>query len=143
MISQAIQSPLPEQAVQSPAEGTVSDLNPVTVPFEGSQPILRVEDMDASLRFYVGVLGFVNVSWGSDEFTKVNRDGAGIYLCRGGQGRGGAWIWIGVEDAEKLHEELKARGVAIRMPPTNFPWALEIHVEDPDGNVIRFGSDPK
>jgi predicted enzyme related to lactoylglutathione lyase len=115
----------------------------VTVRFEGSQPILRVEDMAASLRFYVDVLGFTNVSWGSDEFTSVNRDGAGIYLCRGGQGRGGAWIWMGVGDAEKLHEELIARGVAIRMPPTNFPWALEIHVEDPDGNVIRFGSDPK
>jgi predicted enzyme related to lactoylglutathione lyase len=121
----------------------VSAANPVTVRFEGSQPILRVEDMAASLRFYVGVLGFTNVSWGSDEFTSVNRDGAGIYLCRGGQGRGGAWIWMGVDDAEKLHEELKARGVAIRMAPTNFPWALEIHVEDPDGNVIRFGSDPK
>jgi predicted enzyme related to lactoylglutathione lyase len=48
-----------------------------------------------------------------------------------------------VEDVEKLQEELKARGVTIRMPPTNFPWALEMHVEDPDGNVIRFGSEPK
>jgi predicted enzyme related to lactoylglutathione lyase len=65
----------------------------------------------------------------------------GIYLCRGGQGQGRAWLWIGVEDVEKLHEEYEARGVAIRMPPTNYPWALEMHVEDPDGNVIRFGSD--
>jgi hypothetical protein len=29
------------------------------------------------------------------------------------------------------------------MPPTNFPWALEMHVEDPDGNVLRLGSEPK
>ncbi|HEV7675620.1 MAG TPA: VOC family protein [Candidatus Angelobacter sp.] len=121
----------------------MSDPHPVTVHFEGGQPILRVEDMEASLRFYIGVLGFTNATWGNDEFTSVNRDGTGIYLCRGGQGRGGAWIWIGVDDAEKLHEQLKAQGVAIRMPPTNFLWALEIHVEDPDGNVIRFGSDPK
>jgi len=28
------------------------------------------------------------------------------------------------------------------MEPTNFPWAKEMHVEDPDGNVIRFGSEP-
>jgi predicted enzyme related to lactoylglutathione lyase len=121
----------------------VSNANPVSVRFEGSQPILRVEDMETSLRFYVGVLGFKNVSWGTDEFTSVNRDDAGIYLCRGGQGRGSAWIWIGVEDAEKLYEELKPHNVNILMPPTNFPWAMEIHVEDPDGNVIRFGSDPK
>ena len=35
-----------------------------------------------------------------------------------------------------------ALGVKIRMAPTNYPWALEMHVEDPDGNVIRFGSEP-
>jgi predicted enzyme related to lactoylglutathione lyase len=111
--------------------------------FEGSQPILRVEDMNASLHFYVDQLGFKNVHWGTDEFTSVNRDRAGIYLCKGSQGAGKAWIWIGVADVEKLQDEIKARGVAIRMPPTNYPWALEMHVEDPDGNVIRFGSDPK
>ncbi|HXI44642.1 MAG TPA: glyoxalase superfamily protein [Bryobacteraceae bacterium] len=113
------------------------------VRFEGSQPILRVENMQASLRFYVDLLGFENASWGNDGFTSVSRDGAAIYLCRGDQGRGGAWVWVGVEDAEKLHEELKARGVTIRMPPTNHPWALEMQIEDPDGNVLRLGSQPK
>lgn len=113
------------------------------VRFEGSQPILRVENMGDSLRFYVDVLGFENVDWGTDDFTSVSRDQAAIYLCRGGQGRGGAWVWIGVEDVEKLHEQYKALGVTIRLPPTNFPWALEMQVEDPDGNVLRFGSEPR
>jgi len=112
------------------------------VHFEGSQPILRVENMQTSLHFYVDLLGFKNVHWGTDEFTSVNRDRAGIYLCRGGQGRGAAWVWIGVADAAKLHQELTAKGVPIRMPPTNYSWALEIHVEDPDGNVLRLGSEP-
>src|SRR5215469_5460884 len=57
-------------------------------------------------------------------------------------GRGGGWVWVGVEDATKLHDELVARGVAIRMPLSNFSWALEFQVEDPDGNVLRFGSEP-
>ncbi len=121
----------------------MGDSNPASVRFECSQPILRVEDMAASLRFYVDQLGFKNAPWGTDEFTSVNRDGAGIYLCRGGQGKGQAWIWVGVEDVERLQEEYKARGVAIRMPPTNYPWALEMQIQDPDGNVIRFGSEPK
>ena len=30
----------------------------------------------------------------------------------------------------------------IRLPPTNYFWALEMHTEDPDGNVLRLGSDP-
>jgi len=28
------------------------------------------------------------------------------------------------------------------MPLTNHSWALEFQVEDPDGNVLRFGSEP-
>src|SRR5439155_24218827 len=54
-----------------------------------------------------------------------------------------AWVWIGVEDVEKLYEELKANGAKIRQEPTNYPWALEIRVEDRDGNVLRMGSEPK
>src|ERR1700688_3415007 len=95
------------------------------VHFEGSAPILRVENMATALHFYVDILGFKNVHWGTDEFTSISRDQAHIYLCRNGQGLGKAWVWIGVEDAAKLHEEVRARGVSVRMPPTNFSWALE------------------
>lgn len=117
--------------------------NGAAVRFEGSQPILRVESMAVSLRFYVEMLGFENASWGSEDFTSVSRDRAAIYLCQGGQGNAGAWVWIGVEDVEKLYKDYKSRGAAIRLPPTNYPWALEMHIEDPDGNVLRFGSEPK
>lgn len=116
--------------------------HPDRVQFEVSEPILRVEDMHAALRFYVDLLGFENAAWGSEDFTRITRDRAAIYLCRGDQGRGGAWIWIGVHDARKLHDELKARGVAIREGPENYPWAVEFRVEDTDRNVIRFGSEP-
>jgi uncharacterized glyoxalase superfamily protein PhnB len=116
--------------------------NSPRVYFENSAPILRVENMKTALAFYVDKLGFQNATWGTEDFTSVNRDRAGIYLSRGSQGRGGAWVWVGVEDATKLHDDLVARGVPIRMPLTNFSWALEFHVEDPDGNVLRFGSEP-
>ena len=113
------------------------------VHFENSQPILRVEDMQVSLHFYVEALGFKKADWTTENFTSVSRDQAGIYLCEGGQGKRGAWVWIGVEDVERLHEEYKSKGVTFRLPPTNYPWALEMQIEDPDGNVLRFGSDPK
>lgn len=112
------------------------------VRFECCNPILRVEDMGASVRFYVDRLGFQNAKWGTADFTNVARDGAGIYLCRGSQGAGQAWVWIGVDDVTRLHAEYMARGIEIRLPPTRFPWALEMQVEDPDGNVLRFGSEP-
>jgi predicted enzyme related to lactoylglutathione lyase len=126
-------------------ERRMSDTPPTFRPavhFERAEPILRVENMQASLAFYVDQLGFTNAPWGNSDFTSVSQGGAGIYLCQGGQGRGGAWVWIGVEDVEKLHLEYQARGVTILLPPTNFPWALEMQIADPDGNVLRLGSDP-
>ena len=113
------------------------------VHFEHCEPVLRVEDMDAALAFYVGSMGFTNAPWGNGDFTFVSRDGAGIYLCRGAQGRGGAWAWVGVSDVRRLYDELLATGVKIVLPPTKYPWALEMQVEDPDGNVLRLGSDPE
>jgi len=99
--------------------------------------------MSAAVRYYVDVLGFEQASWGDDNFTCVSRDRAGIYLSKGDQGHTGSWVWIGVEDVEQLYEELKANGAKILHEPANYPWALEIRVEDRDGNVLRMGSEPK
>jgi hypothetical protein len=98
--------------------------------------------MEVSLHYYVDVLGFRNAEWGSNDFTSVNRDAAGIYLCRGGQGCAGTWAWIGVEDVRLLYDEYRLTGAKVRHAPRNYPWALEMHVEDPDGHVLRFRSEP-
>jgi hypothetical protein len=52
-------------------------------------------------------------------------------------------VWIDGVDVEKVYDEFRASGAMIRHQPTNYPWALEMQVEDPDGNVLRIGSDPK
>lgn len=111
--------------------------------FEGAAPILRVSDMSRSVRYYVDVLGFKNADWGNEHFTAVSRDNAGIYLCRGEQGQPGTWAWIGVSDAAALYDEYRASGADIRLLPTNYSWAYEMQVRDPDGHVLRFGSDPR
>jgi predicted enzyme related to lactoylglutathione lyase len=117
---------------------------PVTrTTFECANPILNVADMARSLRYYVEVLGFTNAEWGSDDFTCVTRDNAAIYLSDGDQGQPGTWVWIGVADVEALYEEFRATGASVLHPPQNFPWACEMKVGDPDGHVLRFGSDPK
>ena len=110
---------------------------------ERIEPVLRVEDMRAALHFYVDILGFQNAEWSSDDFAGISRGGGSLYLCHADQGRGGAWVWIGVDDVRPIYEDLKARGLPILLPPTNFPWALEMRVADPDGNVLRFGSEPE
>ena len=109
--------------------------------FGPATPILRVATLRASVDYFVDILGF-KTDWETPGFVSVSRDRCCIFLCGGGQGNPGSWIWTGVADAEALHEELVAKGAKIRQPPTNFSWALEIQVEDLDGNVLRFGSDP-
>jgi predicted enzyme related to lactoylglutathione lyase len=126
-----------------PAEAHMSGNKQSSIHFECINPILRVENMQASLQFYVNALGFENASWGTEDFTSITRDGTGLYLCRGSQGQGRAWVWVGVNDVEKLHQDYQALGLKIRLPPTNYPWALEMQIEDPDGNVLRLGSEPK
>jgi predicted enzyme related to lactoylglutathione lyase len=114
---------------------------PLPTHFECIDPILRVEDMARSLRDDVEVLGFESAPWGNPDFTRVERDGRGIYLSRGGQGRGGAWVWIGVADVRALYRVYRERGAVVLQKPKNEPWALEMRIADPDGNVLRFGSD--
>jgi catechol 2,3-dioxygenase-like lactoylglutathione lyase family enzyme len=110
--------------------------------FECVTPILRVRSLAASLAYYTGKLGF-KIDWQSQTtMASVSRGRAPIMLCEGDQGNPGTWVWIGVGDAEALFRELSEKGAKIVLPPTNYPWALEIHVEDPDGHVLRFGSEP-
>ena len=110
---------------------------------ENITPILYVGDMAKSLAFYVDILGFKNADWGNDNFTSINRGNMGLYLCKGGQGISGTWIWIGFDgDIFQLYQLLLTNGVKIKLPPTNYSWAYEFQVYDPDGHVLRFGTDP-
>jgi catechol 2,3-dioxygenase-like lactoylglutathione lyase family enzyme len=110
---------------------------------ENVTPILSVQDMTRSLAFYVDILGFTNADWGDDTFTCVSRDKISLYLCKGGQGSPGTWVWMGFDgDIFSLHQSLQSKGVTITLPPTNYSWALEMHVQDPDGHVLRFGTEP-
>ena len=121
----------------------MKNVSPLNFRIENIAPILNVNDMVKSLDFYVGILGFEKAEWGDDNFTSVNRDNTCIYLCKGGQGQAGTWIWIGFDgDIKELNDRLKSAGATIKLPPTNFSWAYEMHIQDPDGHILRFGTDP-
>jgi catechol 2,3-dioxygenase-like lactoylglutathione lyase family enzyme len=108
----------------------------------GVNPILAVGDLEVAVAYYTEKLGFRKL-WGhGDYFACVARGKTSLFLSVGDQGQPGAWVWIGTDNVTALHEEFVAAGAVIRQGPTNFEWALEIQVLDPDGNVLRFGSDP-
>ena len=110
------------------------------IAFEGVTPVLRVADAIASRDYYVKVLGF-SVDFEYPSFVAVSRGRAHLFLSEGDQGQAGSWVWIGVSDAKELLSEYVASGAKIRHEPTNYPWALELQVEDLDGNILRMGSE--
>ena len=93
-------------------------MNASRIYYEDSQPILRVENMEAALRFYVDMLGFSNARWGTDEFTSVNRDRPeSIFLeaARAAARLGFGSAWTTSNHLRRFED----RGVPVRMPPTN------------------------
>jgi hypothetical protein len=117
--------------------------NEVTTVFEGVTPILPVRNLPSSIDYYVTVLGF-KVDWHQPEImASVSRDRCNIMLCEGDQGNPGTWVWIGVGNIEPLFADYAAKGEMVRNPPTNYPWAYEMQIEDLDQHVLRFGSEPK
>ena len=111
--------------------------------FEGITPIFPVRSLSVSIDHYVRVLGF-KVDWNEPGImASVSRDRCHIMLCEGDQGNPGTWAWVGVGDIEPLVAEYTSKGAKIRHPPTNYQWTYEMQIEDPDGNVLRMGSEPK
>ena len=105
-------------------------------------PVFRVRDVDASISYYCNTLGF-QLRWrAAADFACVARGHCTFFLTSDHQSQPRMWVWIGVPDVRALHEELVAAGASIRNPPNNYEWAMEIQVEDLDGNVLRIGSDP-
>lgn len=109
----------------------------------GAVTILRVENLEASIAYYLERLGF-KLEWRDGSVASVRRDRMSLMLSEGDQGNPGTWIWIATSDVDQLYTEFQARGAQLRHPPTNYPWeSRECQVTDPDGHVLRFGSDSK
>ena len=111
--------------------------------FGSPVPVFRVKDVNASVAYYVDSLGF-KLQWrANDGFACVARGECSIFLTDDNQSQPRMWIWIGVPDVRALHSQYLTSGAKIRNPPNNFLWALEMQIEDLDGNVLRIGSDPE
>lgn len=108
-----------------------------------ARPIFNVRELGRSRTYYTETLGF-SLDWvdgDPPDFASLSRGDATLFLCEGCQGMPGGWMMAFVPSVDVLFEELRAKHALVRMPPTNMRWGLrELHISDPSGNVIRFGS---
>lgn len=117
-----------------------------------ARPILHVKNVDASLGFYVDLLGFTS-PWrydeeGSARVAQVDRQGCSLILANNldpeKTGKGVIFISLNVEPAthaaasaalDALRAELEARGARVR----EGSWGYRLLVvDDPDGNQLFF-----
>jgi catechol 2,3-dioxygenase-like lactoylglutathione lyase family enzyme len=116
-----------------------------------ARPVLHVNDVEASLRFYVGELGFTS-PWRYDEdgrarVAQVDRQGCALILSDqwpDKAGKGLIFISLNVEPAtheaavaalDGLRAELEGKGVPVK----DGSWGYRLLVvDDPDGNQLFF-----
>jgi catechol 2,3-dioxygenase-like lactoylglutathione lyase family enzyme len=110
-------------------------------------PVLHVSSAAAAEEFYCGRLGFRrDFAYRIDDartdpcYMGLTRDGVKLHLSSfSGDAVAGGAVFLVVENVDSLHAELVAKGVPIRLPPTDQSWGnREMYVDDPDGNSIRF-----
>jgi|SRR5579863_2295236 catechol 2,3-dioxygenase-like lactoylglutathione lyase family enzyme len=116
-----------------------------------ARPVLHVTDVEASLRFYVNLLGFTS-PWRYDDdgrvyVAQVDRQGCALILAdrwREKVGKGLMFISLNVEPPtpeaaaaalDALRAELEAKGVPVK----DGSWGYRLLVvDDPDGNQLFF-----
>ena len=105
-------------------------------------PYLVVQNISASIRYFVDVLGF-DAYIETPNLGIVERDGHQIHLSKSIKENTTHQLWMGVDDVEVLFEQFKGTGAIISQEPTNYSWAYQMVVEDHDGNKLIIGSGPK
>jgi uncharacterized glyoxalase superfamily protein PhnB len=119
--------------------------------FTRAIPVLHVRRSGVAEEFYCNWLGFRRkFAYRFDEaqpdpcYLGLIRDGVTLHLSSfAGDGVSGGVVFLVVEDVDRLHTELVAKGVPIALAPTNQSWGnREMYVDDPDGNSLRFVQGP-
>jgi catechol 2,3-dioxygenase-like lactoylglutathione lyase family enzyme len=121
--------------------------DPETLRLRSFEPSLTVNNLDASLRFYSDVLGFiVGERWNDDSgvlrgvMLKAGVCELGLSQDDWAKGRdrakgGGVRIWCKTgQDINQLAARIKTAGGRLTEEPKDQPWGVRsLSVDDPDG----------
>jgi uncharacterized glyoxalase superfamily protein PhnB len=116
-------------------------------------PVLLVRDVRASVAFWRERVGFETDAIYGDppNFAMPTRDGVTVMLAEAPPGAElppPNWrvldkcnqVYVWVDDANALYEELVGRGAPIDFTIYDTPWGTrEFGIQDPDGHDIAFG----
>jgi tRNA-Thr(GGU) m(6)t(6)A37 methyltransferase TsaA len=136
-------------------DGTpVLDVKPVLPPAPGRSsrfrdpfPILQVEDLPRSLRFYRDLLEFEPTyafpSEDEPQFVALAIPGGQLGLSAGEAAprTGSVAIWLYTDDVDAAVSRLREAGAPILAEPADQPWGERVaSVSDPDAYTVHIGS---
>ena len=107
-------------------------------------PILYVDDVARSIRFYTESLGFdVSYRWpaeGETAFAFLKLEPLGIAVSQRRPEHEGRdfELCLYTNDADRAAEQLRSAGAAEVQPPRDEPWGeRRTYFRDPDGNLVH------
>jgi len=116
-------------------------------------PLLQVFDMQASLEFYCGVIGFRIVDkTDADWWAMISLGDARLMLNtayeddkrppkaepRRVRGHNDVSLYFEFHDLDGLHAHLKSKGYQVRPPAKTSYGLMQMNVKDPDGYELCF-----
>jgi predicted enzyme related to lactoylglutathione lyase len=112
-----------------------------------SATIFHVANLDASLRYYIEVLGFQERfrfgDYAGVEYGEVQIHLSGPHSTNKraiGQGS----IYIFCADVDGYHAVVAEKGAAIQAPPKDYEYGMrDFVIKDPDGNLIGMGQETR
>lgn len=118
-------------------------------------PIIKIADLERSLRFYTSVLDFSVPPYDADLSSPVIdlvRGDAKMQLTLLGESVFGIAVNVEVDEVDELFAKYVSRGLdtsnkidsPVHQGPTDQSWgSREFYVTDPDGNTLRFRAWPE
>jgi catechol 2,3-dioxygenase-like lactoylglutathione lyase family enzyme len=104
--------------------------------------VLTVSNLDASLQYYVDVLGF-REEFRFGNYAGLIRDECRIHLSQQGNPNSGTpgtgAVYIFCDEVDAYFALISSRGARVDGEPKDYPYGLRDFIaRDPDGNMLTF-----
>jgi uncharacterized glyoxalase superfamily protein PhnB len=108
-------------------------------------PTFRILDYQEAIDFYIQALEF-RIDWehrfGPNEpvYMQISRNGLKLHLSENKRFKTGVIIFVESKNLNKLYSNLVARQkkIALTKPATTEWQTIQMEIEDPFGNILRF-----
>ena len=111
--------------------------------FTDAQAIIRVSDFKTTLSFYQEQLGFdLMILWPQPRYAVLKRDDVTLEIAEKAGHQGNSAIYISVTDVDALYVQMQTvKGGRVGNLYDRDYGVRDFRLEDPEGNVLIFGSD--